>query len=266
MPTKARYLKQFWISWATPIVEYNPGALRGISRADVVLGINKKVQAFNPLTNLISSKLRLEKRLLSPEITYTHINISNVESLNFALYPMGKNKPLGLYSSFYMDPLELLDLPDDASVIGELGIKIVEEFLENLAFHEYAIKDFPTDIFTGAIEDFRAKDMKVGFRPVQKEIAGSSVKAVFTIEDSPNETVIMVSFVKARTTLYSTEISRSRGGLGSATATALQVIDVKLCEDAIEISGIKFPSLDTLRLRFGDLPSNLADILRSETS
>lgn len=261
MPTKARYLKQFWISWATPHVDYNPGEVRGLSRGDVVTGINKKAQAFSPLTNFITARLRREKRLLSPEITHAQIHISNVESLNFALYPKGKNEPYGLYSPYWMNPLDLLDLPDDGKSIGELGIKIVEDFIESMPYYKYAVGDFPTEIFENAIADFRANDMKVGYRPVKHEIIGSSVKAVFTVQDSPNGTTIWITFKKGRKELFSKQIASHRAGMAGY---ALTFVDVKVCKDAFEIYGMNFPSPDILRIDFSELPSSFIDILSAE--
>ncbi|MEE9387815.1 MAG: hypothetical protein V3U96_04330 [Paracoccaceae bacterium] len=263
IPTKARYLKNFWISWATPHVDYNPGEARGLSRGDVVIGINKKVQAFNPLTEFISARLRREKRLLSPEVTHARVHISNVESLYFAFYPNGKNEPYGLYSTYWMNPLDLLDLPDDGQSIGDLGIKIVEGFVEDMSIYKYAVGGFPIEVFESAIADFRANEMKVSYRPVIREIVGSSVKSVFTVYASPNETAIWVAFKKGRKEFFSKQIASHRAGLAGH---ALTFVYVTICEDALEIHGAMLPSSEVQRIEFTELPSQLVDILSSEVS
>lgn len=255
MATKARYLKHFWISWATPHVDNNPGELRDLSRGDVVLGVNKRIQAFNPLTGFITARLRREKRLLSPEITHAQIHISNVESLDFALYPRGKQEPYGMYSTYWMNPLKLLDLPDDKETFGNLGIKIVEEFLRNMAYVEYAVGEFPFDVFESAITDFRENEMKVRYRPYKCEIEGTSLTSVFTVEDSPGEAVIWVAFKKGRTELFRKQIATKRAGLGGYAFGFYP--DVIPAQGALEIRGIELSGV--IRIPYADLPSQLVD-------
>lgn len=255
MATKARYLKKFWISWATPHVDYNPGELRDLTRGDVVLGVNKRIQAFSPMTDFITARLRREKRLLSPEVTHVHIQISNVESLDFALYPRGKQEPYGMYSTYWMNPLDLLDLPDDKETFGNLGIKIVEEFLKGMAYVEYAVGEFPFDIFESAIADFRKNEMKVSYRPYKCGVEGTSLTSVFMVEDTPGEAVICIAFKKGRTELFRKKIATKRAGLGAYAFGFYP--DVIAAVDAIEIRGVELSGV--IRIPYSDLPSQLID-------
>lgn len=262
MATKARYLKKFWIDWATPHVDYNPGQSRGLSRGEVVLGVNKKIQAFGPLTDLISAELRRARRHLSPEITHAQVSISNVSSVDFAMYPIRKGDSLGIYSQYWMDPLEILDVPEDDGSLAKLGICIVEEFLETMAYQNDFLSGFPRDVFETAISKYRENGMAVAYPPTKTSIEGTSIKAIFHAEESPSETAIWVTFKKNRTPLFSKIISRERPGNG---AVAFYFPQVVISGTALEVHGVELTPKAAIRIEFAELPSNFIELLEADS-
>ena len=143
---RARYFKQYNITWDYPHVDFNPGEPIDMSRGEFVRAMNKKVQALSPLTNVITTRLRKAKQFTEPEITQARSAIGIFEAPYAAVYAFDRNEPLHLYSRFYMNPLKLLELPDDGEVMGNLAIEIAEDFLDTMKHQRHWIANFPSTL------------------------------------------------------------------------------------------------------------------------
>lgn len=259
MAAKALYLKQFSITWATPHVDFNPGAARGLSRGEVVLGVNRKVQAFGSLTDAISARLRREKRQLDPPITEAVVNISNVASVDLAYYhPRGKRDSFGLYVPYWMDPLDLLDVPEGKDGLGALGLAIVEDFLVTVTQSLYGVPDFPADVFEAAMEAYRAAKMTVGYKPVRSRIEGTSLTGLLWVEDSPDGAAIWLAIKDGRKELFRARIGSAQAGLGGYALTFPAIVPAP---DALEVHGIGLPHAGPVRIAYSEMPAPLAAAL-----
>lgn len=260
MPTKARYLKSFQIAWSYPHGNFNPGEQRGLTRGDVVIGVNRKLSGFKGLTDIITANLRRQKIMLAPEITHATIQLSNVEAPYFALCPNGKGEPFRLECHHWIGPLDILDMPDEPVALGLIGIQIVEEFLSTVAHFEYAIDSFPFDVFEQSIEAFRKRSMIVRYKPHPTQILNTPVKAIFQAESTPTETSVWLTLKIGRNELFKRKIDSK---VGVSVAGAFCYPEATTGADSLEIHGVIDQTGSVIKIPFAEFPTSILSYLKN---
>lgn len=222
-----------------------------------------KVRAFNSLTDFITARLKKEKRTLSQGITQATVNISNVASVDVAFYhPRGKQDELALFTQHWMDPLTLLDLPDEKEAIGEAAIEIVEGFLIYVTSSLYALKDFPKDVFENAIADYRAADMTARYDVFSSKLIGTHLKSVITVLDCPLEATTWFELCERGNVLFRKKIATSPAGTG---AFAASYPTVEPTDAALEIYGVLNAPTSPVRIGYSELPAQIEGRLKSKS-
>lgn len=206
-----QYLSKFELNWhpiGTLPTAYCEGSLQVGSEEyqtahSTALGIESVMRRFRCLTAHIHDALKKAKpQLTNPTVHTFCIDISREARLKFY-----KPKTWVVFVEIEYDPLDLLQLPLDRAVLGELAIKWIETALEKLRSYP----EFPSDIIRNACEKFRKEDYSYVFKAGEKTIEQTSVKGRIDVIANPVSTTRTFTASYRNKKLFSRVISIDDG-------------------------------------------------------
>jgi hypothetical protein len=204
---KASYLQQFVIDFTWPHVNFNPGEAGGLSRGETIKIICNKMRSFETLTATISRNLQERQQSLTPDamIAVARLTQFPLNSPYLLANPLKEGRPY-LYFDYPLDPMELIDLPDDPKTMRTLAMEIANDYCGSVSKYSSFIANFPLETFERSIEEFRTTGHVLQWKTAKKIIEGTQVTAEFIAHASTCDTIILMILNKRNKELFRTEI------------------------------------------------------------